>query len=615
MKRFKLTVLATSDLHLHLCAWDDFADRPAPYRGMAHVAAEIAYQRKAADNVLLLDNGDFLQGTPLGECLAQMHVPSRETPHPMIAAMNLLGYDAVGLGNHEFNHGLGFLTASLAAARFPVLCANLMHPGGARPIFTPHVLLDRPLLAADGTSVPCRIGVMSVLPPQVTVWDHEHLSSRAVAKGIVDTARATVTRMKTEGAAIIIALCHSGIGTATGGLRPEAEDAALALAGLDGIDAVVAGHSHQVFPGPGLVPGVGIDAVGGRLAGKPAAMPGAFGSHLARLRLDLQQMPDGSWTSLGGDGTVIDLQRPPRGQLSASLEEGLAAVCQTSRAMTARYLARPAGRITAPISTHFAAIGACTVSRLIGQAMRWHVERELDAGPLASLPVLAAAAPFRCGGRGGATNYTDLSAGQLTERHLTAMFPFPNSIRAIQITGAGLADWLEHAAGAFRQISADGDALMSPDFPAYNLDQIEGLTYSIDPTQPPRFLPTGGLADPGARRIRALRFRGQPIAPDAPFILATNSYRIAGGGYFPGCGAQARIVLSTHTPVRTIVGAFLALTGPWQPPGDPVWRLQVGKVRRVRFETGPGAMAYPWPDGVEYDGIGPDGFLRMQLRF
>lgn len=596
----EITVLATSDLHLNLCPWDHYSDRAAPGTGLASVAGQIARLRAAAPNALLVDNGDFLQGTALGDALAEAQPTRPDHPHPMIEALSLLRYDAVTLGNHDFDYGLDFLDRALADAGYPVLCANLDLTDGTPARFRGWAILDRLVTDGQGRVWPVRIGLAGFLPPQVTLWNSPHLHGRARATGIVEAARAVVPQMIAAGAEVIIALCHSGIGTAEGGLDPGAEDAALALAALPGIDAVIAGHTHQLFPGPDVAPQPGVDPVAGRLAGKPACMPGYAGSHLGVLRLTLDRMAGGGWRCSGGTGDVIALG----GDSTAPMSAPFVAICQRATAETRRHLDRPAGQTEVALTTHFAMAGDCQATRLAARAMQWHVAARLASGPHAGLPVLAATAPTRAGGRGGPGHYTDLPAGPLRERDLAALCPYPNAIRALRVTGADLAAWLNHSARAFRQIApgAQEARLLDPGWPTYNFDVIEGLSYEIDLS-----------AAPGRNRILALCHDGIPVDPGAEFILATTSYRAAGGGGFPATGPEARIALSSQTTIRSLIGDWLAATGTYRPGGPPIWRFAPQPGTSVVLETGPGALAHLPRAGMTPLDIGPDGFLRLRL--
>ena len=289
-----LRIMETTDLHVHVYPYDYYSDKPVDTVGLARTAAHIDAIRAEATNTMLVDNGDFLQGNPMGDYIAYERGMAEGDMHPVIKAMNTLGYDASTLGNHEFNYGLDFLQKSLAGADFPVVSANVATRTGASPtqdqtLLKPFVILDRQVTDGDGTSHPIRVGIIGFVPPQIMNWDRKHLEGNVEARDIVTTARAYIPQMKEEGADIIIALSHSGIGSAdwTEGM----ENASVPLAALDGIDAVMTGHSHLVFPSPTYAEFAGVDAEKGLIHGKPAVMGGFWGSHLGVIDLMLELRP------------------------------------------------------------------------------------------------------------------------------------------------------------------------------------------------------------------------------------------------------------------------------------------------------------------------------------
>ena len=287
-----LRVMETTDIHVHIWPYDYYADRAVDTMGLSRTAAHVANIRAEATNSLLLDNGDFLQGNPMGDYIAYERGMKPGDMHPAIEAFNKLGVEASTLGNHEFNYGLGFLETALAGAAFPVVSANVVKGEGASPtadttFVAPYVILDRALTDGAGESHPIRIGVIGFVPPQIMNWDREHLEGKVTARDIVLAAQAWVPQMKEEGADIVIALSHSGIGAAdwTEGM----ENASVPRAMVEGIDAILTGHQHLVFPGPAYEGVAGVDAEAGTIHGKPATMGGFWGSHLGVVDLMLER--------------------------------------------------------------------------------------------------------------------------------------------------------------------------------------------------------------------------------------------------------------------------------------------------------------------------------------
>lgn len=560
-----LRILATSDLHVNVLGYDYFADAPSTDMGLARTAQLITKARRQVQNCLLLDNGDFLQGNPLGDYIARQRGISPGRPHPVLAAMNALGYDAATLGNHEFNYGLDYLQAVLAGAGFPIVLANIVRklgpdPAQDTPFLLPHTILTRDLICHDGQTRSCRIGVIGLAPPQIVQWDRAVLGGALQAREIVATAAALVPRLRAAGAEIVVALAHSGIEPAD--TTDQHENAATRLAALPGIDAVVAGHTHLVFPTPDFPPMPGVDPLRGQLSGKPAVMPGANGSHLGVIDLDLTQDADG-WRMSGSRAEVRPICAPGKGRPMPALRRVSQVVVGDHRAAL-DYIRRPIGHSHIPLHSFFATVAPNQGMRVVAEAQAHWVAQQVAGRPEAALPLLSAVAPFKVGGRGGPKNFTDIPAGPLSLRHVADLYMFPNTVAALRVTGAELAEWLEISAGIFSQVAAgsDGTVLIDADFPAYNHDRILGLSYALDLTRPRRYDRHGQLVAPASRRVRDLCHFGRPVNPDQQFLLATNSYRAAGSGGYPARPealvdldrAELREVLLTHIaegmPVR-----------------------------------------------------------------
>ncbi len=609
----QLRLLGTTDLHVHLLPYDYYADRPADGLGLAQAAACIARLRAEADTCLLFDNGDFLQGNPLGDWVAFGRALTADAPHPAIAAMNAVGVDAATLGNHEFNFGLDFLMAALRAAAFPVVCANVAvrqgdGPSGDRPLLPPYVLLDRTVIDGAGQRYPIRIGVFGLVPPQILQWDRKHLEGRVTARDIVATARDIVPGIRAAGADVVVALSHSGIGPAEH--RDGMENATVPLAAVPGIDAVMAGHSHQVFPGPGFAGIAAVDGHAGTIHGKPAVMAGAMGSHVGVIDLLLDRVGPG-WRVAASRATVERVGAapgtPPGGHpdpspgLSRGVSKGagapedaaVRAVAARDHAATLAHIRRPVGRAEAALHSYFALVADAPCLRVINRAQAAHVACALQGTPHAGVPVLSAAAPFRAGGRGGVSNYTHIPPGDIALRHVADLYPYPNTLRALRLTGAEIAAWLERAASIFHRIDpgARDAELLDDDAPSYDFDVIEGLTWRIDLSRPAAYLRDGQPTGAGHGRVVDLRHGGRPIDPAAPFVLATNSYRAGGGGGYPGA-APDRIVLEDPTTNRDVVLRDIADRGRLDAARGRTWAFAPMPGTTVIFASAPGARAH-----------------------
>ncbi len=588
--RVSLRLMATSDLHVHVLAYDYYADKPSEHVGLERTAALIAQARQENPDALLFDNGDFLQGNPLGDFVAHNIESADDSIHPVFAAMNQLNYQAATLGNHEFNYGIDFLSQALRGANFPVVSANIALDQAAvadqdSTFLPPFTLLDRQLPDANGVLHAIRIGVIGFAPPQIVQWDRLHLEGRLTARGIVEAAAEWVPRMKAAGADVIVALAHAGIGPADA--PDDSENAATRLATVSGIDAIICGHSHLVFPAADFAQSEGVDPIRGALMGKPAVMPGFYGSHLGVIDLTLDQTPEG-WT-------VTDFRceaRPIFGS-DRGTPKAVAQSVDAAHQATLAFTRRTVGRNTEALHSYFAPLTAQNATRVIAEAQAAFVARALRGRPEEGLPILSAAAPFKAGGRGGPNNYTSMPAGDLALRNIADLYIFPNTIAALRVTGTQLREWLENAVGIFVQIrpGVADQMLLDRDFPCYNFDMIFGLDMDIDLAQPPRYDRHGIMKNPQARRIKDLRLKGQPLDLETEYILATNSYRASGCGAFAG-SVEAQTVDVGRTAIRDLLLTHVAAQSPLHLPRGPDWHFSLPPASSVIFQTSPAAGEY-----------------------
>ncbi|MFG6567712.1 bifunctional 2',3'-cyclic-nucleotide 2'-phosphodiesterase/3'-nucleotidase [Sulfitobacter sp. 1A13679] len=617
-----LRLMETTDLHVHVFPYDYYADKEVDTVGLARTASIVKSIRAEATNTLMLDNGDFLQGNPMGDYIAYERGMKEGDMHPVIQAMNTLGYDASTLGNHEFNYGLDFLMKSLAGADFPVVSANVVKKIGAKPsdddtLVKPYVLLDRMLTDGAGETHPIKIGIIGFVPPQIMSWDRRHLEGKVQARDILESARAWVPQMKEAGADIIIALSHSGIGAAKE--EDMMENASVPLAAVEGIDAIMTGHSHLVFPSGSYADYPGVDVSEGTIHGKPATMGGFWGSHLGLIDLMLER--DGSgWriASHSAEARAISQRNEDRSvmPLVESDAEVLASV-QQEHDETLAYVRRAVGKTDANLHSYFALVADDPSVQVVSNAQRWYIEQMLKGTEHEGLPILSAAAPFKAGGRGGPEYYTDVPKGDVAIKNVSDLYLYPNTARAVRVTGAQVKDWLERSAGMFNQITPGkaNQPLLNPEFPSYNFDVIDGVTYQIDLSQPSKFGPKGTVANPEASRIVNLEFEGQPLDPKSEFIIATNNYRASGGGAFPGAMGDT-IVFEGPDTNRDVIVRYIVEKGTISPRADGHWRFAPLEETSVMFETGPKAADYvDEVTGVEMEQVGDteDGFAQFRI--
>lgn len=289
-------ILSTTDLHSNLVNYDYYQDKEAQSLGLAKTAVLIDAAKKENSNVVLVDNGDILQGTPLATYKAIVDPVEADEVHPMYAALKALNFDASTLGNHEFNYGLDYLDRVMATAGLPIVNANVLDAKTGKPKFKPFDIITKTFTDKDGKTVSLKIGITGVVPPQIMSWDKANLTGKVTVKDAVEAVKEVIPTIRAAGADLVLVLAHTGIGDDV--YEVGEENVGYQIASLEGVDAVVTGHSHADFPalpdGSSYDNLKGVDGKKGLINGVPVTMGGKYGDHLGLIDLNLTYT-NGQW--------------------------------------------------------------------------------------------------------------------------------------------------------------------------------------------------------------------------------------------------------------------------------------------------------------------------------
>lgn len=590
-------LLETTDLHSNMMDFDYYKDTPTEKFGLVRTASLIAVARKEVRNSVLVDNGDIIQGSPLGDYMAAKGLQQGEV-HPVYKAMNTLDYTVGNLGNHEFNYGLDYLHKAISGARFPYINANIIDLKTGKPLFTPFLIKEEQVTDRDGKNQTLKVGYIGFVPPQIMVWDKTHLSGKVKVNDITETAKKWVPEMRKQGADLVVVVAHSGLSADP--YQAMAENSVYYLSQVAGIDAILFGHAHAVFPSKDFASIKGADISKGTLNGIPAVMPGMWGDHLGIVDLVLNN-DSGRWSVTQASAEARPVYDKTAKKSLAAEDPALVKVLEHDHAATRQFVSKPIGKSADVMYSYLSLVQDDPTVQIVNNAQRDYVERFIEGDPdLASLPVLSAAAPFKAGGRkNDPASYVEVEKGPLTFRNAADLYLYPNTLVVMKVSGKEVKEWLECSAGQFNQIdihSSQPQSLINWDFRTYNFDVIDGVDYQIDVTQPARYDAECQLVNKQASRIKQLTFHGKPIDADATFLVATNNYR-AYGGKFAGTG-EAHIAFASPDENRSVVAAYISAQtkaqGEVQPGADNNWRLAPINSKTpldIRFETSPGDKA------------------------
>ncbi|WP_404284947.1 bifunctional 2',3'-cyclic-nucleotide 2'-phosphodiesterase/3'-nucleotidase [Exiguobacterium aurantiacum] len=603
----KLRFLETTDLHTNITNYDYFQDKIDNTIGLTKVATLIQQHRTDAGkpNTFLFDNGDTLQGTPFGDYVREVHQGNPGTfEHPMYKAMAALEFDAVTLGNHEFNFGLQFLYDAMQGSKGKLrfVNSNVKDVDGNPIVAKFNVdgqevqIIERTVTDTDGETHTINVGVFGVVPPKIMSWDSGNLQGRVKVDDIIPSAREAVRKLKERGADVVVALAHSGIGeSATLADQQEdgEENVGYALTKIEGLDMVMTGHQHGRFPdAKGMFASFpNVDMTKGTINGKPVVMANNQGKDLGVIDFELEQV-DGAWRVLDATAKLDTITA------NTPVDPEIQALIDAEHQATIEYINRPVGEIQDDIQSYFALVRDDSSVQFVTNAQKWFVEKELetnpDLAPYKGLPLLSAGAPFKAGGREltDAGYYTNIPKGSIALKNVADLYVFPNTLEVVKVTGADVMDWLEMSAGAYKQVSDTNDELLNLEFRSYNFDILDGLTYEIDVTAPAKFDAGGKLIpeNKDANRIKNVKYNGKPITLDQEFLVATNNYR-AGSTSFPGLGGGKNIVYRSAYETRNVISDYI-VSGKLEYKADDNWKIVADAKRTAKFETADAGKQY-----------------------
>ncbi len=578
VSRHELTLLNTTDEHQYILPYDYMDDEVDEEIGLSKIYTLVEEARREFDNTMLLSSGDVIQGSMVGEMEAKIDPLEGHEFQTIIRAFNVMGYDAVAVGNHDVtDFGLDFFDRARENSVFPWLSANIKQAADTTEFYTkPYEIIRHHV---DG--YPIDVGVIGFVPPQIMNWGRRHLEGEIVVKDILPQAEKYIPELE-EKSDIVVVVAHSGIDDSPPDSAGGRENAGYHLAQIDGVDAMVLGHQHEKFPGD-FEEMPGIDNEKGLIHGVPAAMASSWGSSLGVIELDLFYR-EGEWEVNDGNShlrmTTEDVESHPRIEdIAADIHEE-----------TLEYVRTPIGSTQMDITSYFARIKDSPVTQLINDAQLWYARDRLAGTEYEDYPLLSAAAPF-IAGREGPGYFThvrnDINIGDVTDIYI-----YPNTVEIVKLTGSQLRDYLEHSGRNFETIDPESNEpqhFIDYEMRAFNFDVIEGLEYEYDITKP------------AGERLASVTHQGEPLADEDEFLVIMNNYRASSGGDFPHMEDENIVISGTDVNREAIIN-YIEKKGVINPRPSSNWRVKpVETEGELLFRSSPAARDYL--DKYDYDGL------------
>ena len=475
-----IAVMSTADVHGRVRAWDYYRDQEEPRYALSKVATLVDSVRAIHEHTVLLDAGDWLQGNPFAEYFA-LHDPQNRH-YPFLAVTDHMDYDAIVLGNHEFNFGLEYLNRQIEMTDTPIIGANIYHHGTDDPAYPPYVISE---------VAGIRLAIVGLTTPGSAVWDRPRVEGILDFGDGLEAARRFVQEVREDHRAdVVIILAHTGLDGGTSYHRDDLGDENFGRAvgeNVPGVDLLVLGHTHRA------IDDVMLEGADGRVVG--VIQPGRWASHLGVAELDIVRQEDGTIRVVSistANHSVAEVDEHPEiVTLTLEAHEDVVAFVTEPMAMTDdEWSARDARRKDTPI------IDLIQV-----------VQKEQTGAQLSAAAAFNTSVAF--------------GPGPVTRGDIALLYPYFNTLYKMEVTGEQIRSFLEHTSQYYTtQTDEQGNPVVNRGWPGFNFDMLAGVTYELD------------LRNQPGERVTKLMYEGEPVAMDDRFTMAVNSYRAEGGGGF-----------------------------------------------------------------------------------
>ncbi|REB07072.1 bifunctional metallophosphatase/5'-nucleotidase [Sporosarcina sp. BI001-red] len=476
MKR--ISVLVTSDVHGYIMPTDFSGESELPL-GLGKLATVIGEERDN-NSVLLIENGDFIQGSPL-TYYEQSFTDGKD--NSVIGLANALHYDLAVFGNHEFNFGLPVLNKVVEESDYPWLAANIKRKDGA--YFTkPYILKE-----IDGVN----IAIVGVTTQFVPIWEAEPNIEGLIFEDAFEAAKREVEWLHDNHQVDVMIIAYHGgfeCDLETGEvLESTRENVGYQICKeIDGVDVVITGHQHR--------------EIAQHLFGKAVVQPGTKGVCLGKIELTIND----SGKLEKAEPSLVYMDDVP---LNGAIKELIVPIHEE----TEKWLDKNIGKIEGDLL-----ISSPFIARLEGHPYVEFINRVQNEVAGTSISCMAI--------------FNDVCLGfnpNVTMRDIVTNYIFPNTLKVLQVKGTYIIQALEQSASYFtldKGVPIVSDDFLIPKEQPFNYDLWSGIDYTID------------LRNEVGRRVVEVLYNGKPLQLDDTYEVVMNNYRSTGAGnfeYFRDC--------------------------------------------------------------------------------
>ena len=497
-----LFILHTTDIHGHLLPYDYFSDEPSDY-GLARIFTKVQEYRAKHNNVLLIDSGDLIQGTPL---TYYFNMIEPEVPNPMILAMNTMNYDAFTVGNHDVEQGIAVYTRLEKQSEFPWLSANSCLDDGST-FYSPYKIIKK-----NGI----KVGILGLTTPGIPMWLDESLYPGITWKDMVEISRIYVDSLLPQ-TDILLGSFHSGFDENEGLAKcklmgvPIDNASGLVAEKVPGFDVIFGGHSHRIVP-------QNKTTISSNETLKINS--GCHSKNLGVVRI-IYQIDDHKITILEKSGWVESVNN-----IEPSAE--LLALSEPYHQKILKYIRKNIGTLTDTLRGKQSRFIDTPFMELINNAQLDHTGADISF-----------AACFK--------PEINIPPGNIKIKDIYNMYPYENYLYVVKMTGKQIEQYLEYSA---RYYIWDGNEISANlTMKGYNCDMAEGISYTIDVTQKV------------GERIKDITITetGEPLDINKVYKVAMNSYRASGGGGHMGAAkaTQAEVTYKSSKEMRNILTDYI----------------------------------------------------------